>query len=203
MKRTKQHSKTFVFVSLLGLALVLGLIHKGVAGRLDTLPTSAYDNGYTVDGIRYNASVSSLRYDSSTQEASSFHLIFLENHSDFVITSRYLYAQHVYQDNQETRVRSNVTTWLTARVEPIEDTPPPEDVNTRDDTLTNNVGGLPPGYHWINAYTELEFNREGSNIKLLTPEPKRRKDFGRWGTNDAYPNDIPHLLSLVGHDECP
>ena len=110
MKRTKQHSKTFVFVSLLGLALVLGPIHKGVAGRLDTLPTSAYDNGYTVDGIRYNASVSSLRYDSSTQEASSFHLIFLENHSDFVITSRYLYAQHVYQDNQETRVRSNVTT---------------------------------------------------------------------------------------------
>jgi hypothetical protein len=182
MKRTKQHSKTFVFVSLLGLALVLGLIHKGVAGRLDELPTSAYRNGYTVDGIRYNVSVSSLRYDSSTQEASSFHLIFLENHSDFVITSRYLYAQHVYQDNQETRVRSNVTTWLTGpRVEPIEDTPPPEDVNTRDDTLTNNVGGLPPGYHWINAYTELEFNREGSNIKLLTPRAEAAKRFRKVG----------------------
>ena len=178
MKRTKQHSKTFVFVSLLGLALVLGLIHKGVAGRLDELPTSAYRNGYTVDGIRYNASVSSLRYDSSTQEASSFHLIFLENHSDFVITSRYLYAQHVYQDDQETRVRSNVTTWLTGpRVEPIEDTPPPEEVNTRDDTLTNDVGGLPPGYHWINAYTELEFKREGSNIKLLTPRAEAAKRF--------------------------
>ena len=169
MTRVKQHPKAFVFASLLGLALVLGLIHKGLAGRLDELPTSDYSSGYTVDGIRYNASVSSLRYDSSTQETSSFHLIFLENHSDFVITSRYLYAQHVYKDNQETIVRSNFTPWLTGpRVEPIEDTPPPEEVNTRDDTLTNNVDGLPTGHHWINAYTELEFKKEGSNINLLT-----------------------------------
>ena len=169
MTRVKQYPKAFVCVSLLGLALVLGLIHEGVAGRLDELPTSDYSNGYTTDGIRYNASVSSLRYHSSAQETSSFHLIFLENHSDFVITSRYLFAQHVYEDNQETIVRSNITPWLTGpRVEPIEDTPPPEEVNTRDDTLTNNVDGLPEGYYWINAYTELEFKKEGSNINLLT-----------------------------------
>ena len=182
MTGIRQHPKAFVFVSLLGLALVLGLIHKGVAGRLDELPTSDYSNGYTVDGIRYNASVSSLRYNSSTQETSSFHLIFLENHSDFVITSRYLYAQHVYRDNQETRVRNNVTPWLTGpRVEPIEDTPPPEDVNTRDDTLTTDVGGLPPGYHWINAYTELEVKREGSNINLITPRAEAAKRFRKVG----------------------
>ena len=178
MKRTKQYPKIFVFVSLLGLVLVLGLIQKGVAGRLDGLPTSDYSSGYTVDGIRYNASVSSLKYNSSTQQTSSFHLIFLENHSDFVITSRYLYAQHVYKDDQETIVRSNVTPWLTGpRVEPIEDTPPPEEVNTRDDTLTNNVGGLSPGYYWINAYTELEVKREGSNRNLITSRAEAAKRF--------------------------
>ena len=40
MTRVKQHPKAFVFVSLLGLVLVLGLIHTGIAGRLDGLPTS-------------------------------------------------------------------------------------------------------------------------------------------------------------------
>ena len=178
MKGIRQRPKAVVFVSLLGLALVLGLIQEGVTGRLAELPTSDYSNGYTIDGIRYNASVSSLRYDRSNQQTKSFHLIFLENHSDFVITSRYLFAQHVYKDDETTRVRSNVTPWLTGpRVEPIEDTPPPEDVNTRDDTLTNNVGGLSPGYHWINAYTELEVKREGSNINLITPRAEAAKRF--------------------------
>ncbi len=178
MTRLKQHPKAFVFVSLLALALVLGLIHRGVAGRLDGLPTSAYSNDYTEDHIRYNVSVGSLRYNSSTQETSSFHLIFLENHSNFVITSRHLYAQHVYKDDQQTIVRSNFTPWLTGpRVEPIEDTPPPEEVNTRDDTLTNNVGGLSEGHYWINAYTELEFKREGSNINLRTPRAEAAKRF--------------------------
>ncbi len=59
----------------------------------------------------------------------------------------------------------------------IEDTPPPEEVNTRDDTLTNNVDGLSNGPYWINAYTELEFKREGSNINLLTPRAEAAKRF--------------------------
>ena len=179
MKGIRQHPKAFVFVSLLGLVLVLGLIHKGIAGRLDGLPTSASDSGYhTTHNIRYNASVSSLRYDSSAQQAKSFHLIFLENHSDVVITSRYLFAQHVYEDDQESIVRSYNTTWLAgATVEPIEDTPPPEEVNTRDDTLTNNMGGLSTGHYWINAYTELEVEREGSNINLITPRAEAAKRF--------------------------
>ena len=179
MKRAKQHPKMFVFVSLLGLALVLGLIQEGVTGRLAELPNSDYSSGYdTTHDIRYNASVSSLNYNSSTQQVSSFHLIFLENHSDSVIRSRYLFAQHVYKDDETTRVMSNVTPWLTGpRVEPIEDTPPPEEVNTRDDTLTNNVGGLSPGYHWINAYTELEVKRQGSNINLITPSAEAAKRF--------------------------
>ena len=183
MTRVKQHPKAFVFVSLLELVLVLGLIHTGIAGRLDGLPTSDYSSGYTVDGIRYNASVSSLRYDAVTQQTSSFHLIFLENHADFVITSRYLYAQHVYRNDQATIVRSNVTPWLDGpRVEPIEDTPPPEEANTRDDTLKNNVGGLPNGYHWINAYTELEVKREGSNRNLITSRAEAALKFKKKDT---------------------
>ena len=179
MTRVKQHPKAFVFVSLLGLVLVLGLIQEGITGRLDGLPTSASSSGYdTTHNIRYNASVSSLRYDSSAQQTKSFHLIFLENHSDVVITSRYLFTQHVYEDDQESIVRSYNTTWLDGpRVEPIEETPPPEEDNTRDDTLTNNVGGLANGYHWINAYTELEIKREGSNVNLLTPRAEAAKRF--------------------------
>ena len=177
MTRVKQHPKAYVFVSLLGLALILGLIQEGITGRLAELPNSDHSSGYdTTHNIRYNASVSSLRYDRSAQQTKSFHLIFLENHSDVVITWRYLYAQHVYKDDETTRIRSNVTSWLTGpRVEPIEDTPPPEDVNTRDRTLTNNVGGLSPGHYWINAYTELEVKREGSNINLITPRAEAAK----------------------------
>ena len=179
MTRVKQHPKAYVFVSLLGLALVLGLIQEGITGRLDKLPTSASSSGYdTTHNIRYNASVSSLRYDQSTQQAKSFHLIFPENHSDVVITSRYLCAQHVYKDDQESIIRSNSTSWLTGpRVKPIEDTPPPEDDNTKDRTLTNNVGGLSPGHYWINAYTELAVKREGSNINLITPRAEAAKRF--------------------------
>ena len=182
MRRVKQHPKAFAFVSLLGLAWVLGLIQEGITGRLAELPNSDYMNGYTTDGIRYNASVSSLRYNSSTQKTSSFHLVFLENHSDFVITSRYLWAQHVYKDDEETRVKSNVTPWLTGpRVEPIEDTPPPEEVNTRDDTLTNYVGDLPTGHHWINAYTGFEFKEEGKTINLLSVQPEAAERFRKEG----------------------
>ena len=150
MTRAKQHPKAVVFVSLLGLVLVLGLIQEGNAhNHLDDLPNSDYSNGYTtINGIRYNASVSSLNYNINAQQVSSFHLIFLENHSDFVITSRYLYAQFVYMDDQATRRKNHITPWLTGpRVEPIEDTPPPEEVNTRDDTITTYVGNLPNGYY--------------------------------------------------------
>ena len=145
---------------------------------MDDLPNSDYSNGYTIDGIRYNASVSSLNYNVNTQQVSSFHLIFRENHSDFVITSRYLYAQFVYNNDQATRRKNHITPWLTGpRVEPIEDTPPPEEVNTRDDTLTTYMGDLPNGYYWINAYTQLEFKEEGTTINLLTPRAKAAKRF--------------------------
>ena len=66
---------------------------------------------------------------------------------------------------------------LGPRVEPIEDTPPPEEVNTRDDTLTTYMGDLPNGYYWINAYTQLEFKEEGTTINLLTPRAKAAKRF--------------------------
>ena len=179
MTRVKQHPKAFAFVNLLGLALVLGLIQEGITGRLAELPNSDYMNDYLDNhDIRYNASVSSLRYDPGTQKTSSFHLVFLENHSDFVITSRYLCVQHVYKDDEETRVKSNVTPWLTGpRVEPIEDTPPPEEVNTRDETLTNYVGDLEKGYYWINAYTGFEFKEEGRTINLLSVQPEAAKRF--------------------------
>ena len=179
MKGIRQHPKMFVFVSLLGLALVLALIQEGVThNHLDDLPNSDYSNGYTIDGIRYNASVSSLNYNSNTQKVSSFHLIFLENHSDFVITSRYLYAQFVYKNDQTTRVKSYVTPWRTGpRVEPIEDTPPPEEVNTRDDTVRTNVSDLSDGYYWINAYTELEFKEEGTTTNLLSTRAEAAKRF--------------------------
>ena len=179
MTRVKQHPKAVVFVSLLGLALVLGLIQDGdTHNHLDDLPNSDYDNGYTIDGIRYNASVSSLNYNLVTQQVSSFHLIFLENHSDFVITSRYLYAQFVYKNDQETRVKNYVTPWRTGpRVEPIEDTPPPEEDNTRDETITTYVGDLSNGHYWINAYTQLEFKEEGTTTNLLTPRAEAAKRF--------------------------
>ena len=179
MKGIRQHPKMFVCVSVLGLVLVLGLIEEGdTHNHLEDLPPSDYDNDYTTDGIRYNASVSSLNYNFNTQQISSFHLIFLENHSDFVITSRYLYAQFVYLDDQATRVNSYVTPWLTGpRVEPIEDTPPPEEVNTRDDTVTTNVGDLTNGHYWINAYTQLEFKEEGTTSNLLTPRAEAAKRF--------------------------
>lgn len=179
MTRAKQHLKMSICSSLLGLVLVLGLIQEGnTHNHLDDLPNSDYSNGYTIDGIRYNVSVSSLNYKSSTQQVSSFHLIFLENHSDFVITSRYLYAQFVYKNDQATRVKSYVTPWLTGpRVEPIEDISPPEEVNTRDDTVTTYVGDLSNGYYWINAYTQLEFKEEGTTTPLLTPRAEAAKRF--------------------------
>ena len=91
MTRVKQHPKAYVFVSLLGLALIVTIATVFGAAKGGTFSS---DDGYSG---AWEVSVYNLSYNSATQRTSSNHRYLLENsgEEEKVLKRKYTYAHQL------------------------------------------------------------------------------------------------------------
>ena len=175
MKGIKKHSKAFVCLVILIVAMAGALIVSSVSGEQDC--------GYTVDSIWYSASVEDLRYEDSFTK--SYHRIYVENDADFTIRTAYRFVHLVYKNDKSTPATAGPGQPPKQKIidepnGPIVE-PGTYDDNERTDTLQVDVNDLPSGTYWIHAYTELEIMPSGSTIRLMTARAEEWLQFDTGG----------------------
>ena len=164
MKRTKQHPKAFMFVSLLGLALTVTTVFG--AARGGTFSSDGYSGAWEV-------SVYNFSYNSATQRTSSTHRYLLENSGGEgkVLKRKYTFT-HQLVTPQGNIIVDDSGNPKVKRVESAIGAPlSPGAYQEHSDTIGLSVSDLPDGTMFkIRAYTRLTVYKHTLGTPLAQPE---------------------------------
>ena len=167
MKGIKKHPKAYVFVSLLGLVLVLIGTAVFGAAKGDTFNKDGYGGAWEI-------SVYNLSYNSATQSTRSNHRYLLENSGGEgkILKRKYTFFHEVLTKDgnktfdangnpKELRIESNIGA-------PLE----PGAYQEHSDTIGLSIADLPGGdkRYKIHAYTRLAIYKKNPGTPLAQPE---------------------------------